>query len=109
MVTNRRDRGPVPCVFGWRRLRQGIQSAVGTPARRKVHVDPMHVELKDGTERVLMVVRLLNKWDGSECLVSGFFEAATRKCRIPKLNLVISPKAPNGGYFGTMVRRGYRS
>ncbi|MFI1773762.1 hypothetical protein [Thalassobellus citreus] len=47
---------------------------------------------------------VINKTTGEETFFWGSMQQSTGKVVIEKLSMVLSPKAPNGGYCGTFIR-----
>lgn len=104
-------------VQGWRASGGVITKIIATPQKNLVTVDKSTGEVtkknypdgilrktKEGKEYLQMVCSITVGL-AAPVLHTGFWHQNTGKLRIPAINMVAATKAPNGGYFGTSVRK----
>lgn len=98
------DKNGNPCLYGWRATKQGLLKYLAVPTvNSEIQYHNQKGEL---FERWMVIV---TRPDGSTFNASGLYYPSTQLVRIPELNIVIKPKAPNGGYCGTSVRKTYNN
>lgn len=60
----------------------------------------VYSESENGNKFIMMMFEIFYKDTGNTVLQLANFNLTTGKVYLDKLNMVISTKAPNGGYFG---------
>ena len=51
------------------------------------------------------ICQFTNNMTGEQFHHTGYFKESARKLYIPKMNIVVSPNAPNGGFCGRVQKR----
>lgn len=87
-------------VSGWNYSKaHGLRSFLATPYSKT----KKSISKKTGTEWLNVVVKVQPKQQKA-FLVSGMLEVRTNRVIIEELGMIMNPKAPNGGYCGTMFQ-----
>jgi hypothetical protein len=90
------NRNNADCITAWNNSKsRGFITLIACPVR-----DSLIVANERGYEYEKWVVTIKFKRDFSEKTFTGFFDPATKKLRIPDIQMTASPNASNGGFFG---------
>jgi len=90
-------------LWGWRKNKSGMYSFYARPYSKS-----KHVESQSGKHWVNMFVTITNKSTMQKSNHSAMYDIDGNKLYMKELNLIANPKALNGGYWGTHIRKNYR-
>lgn len=88
-----------PWVSGWNVSAQGYMKFLAYPYK-----DTKRVTSGEGKEWENWVVKITHP-DKKQTLLPCLFEVKTHRVLMKDIGMVANPKAPNGGYWGTMFKR----
>ncbi|KAA9339865.1 hypothetical protein F0P96_04410 [Hymenobacter busanensis] len=90
-----KERVDAPCINAWKVQDRKILSLVAVPCS--------DTTTKSKNSEKWVCTLTLGK-TGRKETETGFYNPETGKLTIPDRQMVVNPKAPNGGYFGTFVK-----
>lgn len=89
-----------PIISAWKKDRFGFHVLYARPYSKT-----KRTKSKSEKRWLNLFVTITNRSTMQETKCSGMFDLDRQRLYISDLNLIVNPKAPNGGYFGKHISR----
>lgn len=91
-----------PCITAWKKTRAAFLTLIACPnnGANALAKDGSVITNRKGQEYARWTCTMVDRNTGSVSTHSGLYNLSTGKLYLPELRMVVSPQAPNGGFWG---------